>query len=173
MDASRVIKGGQRGVGEVIDPMDELTITRMIEACFEALPSAVVQTNFLLAKISDGEPVPMVAASSIAISILATSYSLQTLTYGRPLLYLTANAPALTFASYFARPPADADVDPNNRRKDPWAYGLIPDTNRWLAMVAMVLVSASAMVCHVTTYVLLRKISVLAPFLYWFCPMVL
>jgi hypothetical protein len=46
---------------------------------FEAIPAAIIQTNFVITRIVNGESVSRAAFGSIAISIMSVSYTVQTL----------------------------------------------------------------------------------------------
>ncbi|GMI41364.1 hypothetical protein TrCOL_g8199 [Triparma columacea] len=146
-DAVRVIRGEQEFY-ENISPEIEMLITKLLETFTEAIPGAVVQATFIVGRISDSEAVSFTSLSSLAMSIMATSFAMQSLTY-------------------------DLDVNPLNRREDPKTYGMIPDKNRILVLVLMMGISACTMASQIFNVILLRKMGFVVLVLYFVIPMLL
>ncbi|GMH50931.1 hypothetical protein TrRE_jg485, partial [Triparma retinervis] len=146
-DAFRVV-GGERESYERLEPASELMVTKMFETFTEAIPGAIVQATFIVGRVSDGEAVSFTSISSLAMSIMATSFAMQSLTY-------------------------DGDVNPENRREDPKAYGMIPDQNRILVFVLMMVISACTMASQIVNVILLRKMGFVVLVLYFVIPMLL
>ncbi|GMI32518.1 hypothetical protein TeGR_g2179 [Tetraparma gracilis] len=148
VDALRVIEGGEGEHYEAISPFMELVATKITEVFCEALPAAFIQADFIITRVGNGESVSIATFGSIAMSIMATAYALQTMTY-------------------------DLDVDPVRRRLDPKVYGFVPDKNRGLVLGLMISFSACTMTSQIFNAVLLSKIGGLALALYLVVPMVL
>jgi hypothetical protein len=100
VDALRVVQTSEKEHYEVWDPDQELMFTKGIEVnpppfnfllsqnanaitqtMLEALPAAFIQANFIITRISNGDPVSMAAFGSIATSVMAVSYTMQTIAY--------------------------------------------------------------------------------------------
>ena len=82
------------------------------------------------------------------MSIMATSFAMQSLTY-------------------------DGDVNPENRREDPKAYGMIPDQNRILVFVLMMVISTCTMASQIFNVILLSKMGFVVLVLYFVIPLLL
>ncbi|GMH64635.1 hypothetical protein TrRE_jg4402, partial [Triparma retinervis] len=146
-DAFRVV-GGEQEFYERLEPASEFLVTKMIETFTEAIPGAIVQAAFIVGRISDGEAVSSTSLSSLVMSIMATSFAMQSLKY-------------------------DGDVNPENRRLDPKSYGMIPDQNRILVFALMMGISACTMASQIFNVILLRKMGFLVLVLYFVIPMLL
>ncbi|GMI47876.1 hypothetical protein TrCOL_g4158 [Triparma columacea] len=146
-DAVRVV-GGEQDFYENFSPYDEMVITKLLETFTEAIPGAVVQATFIVERISNSEAISFTSLSSLAMSIMATSFAMQSLKY-------------------------DADVNPESRRRDPKTRGMIPDQNRILVFVLMMGISACTMASQIFNVILLRKMGFVVLVLYFVIPMLL
>jgi hypothetical protein len=50
-----------------------------LQTFFEALPAAFIQADFVITHVGNGESVSIATFGSIAMSIMATAYALQTI----------------------------------------------------------------------------------------------
>jgi hypothetical protein len=100
----------------------------------------------LVTSVAGGKEVTNAVFASIAMSILASSFSVQMLAY-------------------------DADVSPAARRFNPLVHGLVPDANGWVVLVTMVAASACTLASQLVNYSLLLAISGEAALLYWLVPL--
>ncbi|GMH76642.1 hypothetical protein TrLO_g9456 [Triparma laevis f. longispina] len=115
MDAHRVASGTEREPYQRLDPLAELTATKLAEMVAEAIPAAILQTYAFLNDGSGGTA----AVFSILISSSATAYMSSIISF-------------------------DFDCDPENRSSYGEFYGYVPDSSssRSLTFGAMMVYSA-------------------------------
>jgi hypothetical protein len=102
VDAYRVASGQKQQPGDPMDPLNMLTVGKVLEMVVEAIPALILQSAILIA-IADPS---MVAVVSIVFSCLAIAYTSTTIAY-------------------------DLETDPTKRRNNPDFYGyalLLPST---------------------------------------------
>ncbi|GMH50957.1 hypothetical protein TrRE_jg1755 [Triparma retinervis] len=146
-DAFRVV-GGEQEFYEKLNPYSEMLINKLFETFTEAIPSAAVQAAFIVGRISDGEAVSFTSISSLAMSIMATTFTVQSITY-------------------------DGDVNPEKRRVDPKMFGMIPDQNRILVFLLMMGISACTMASQIFNVIFLSKMGFVVLVLYFAIPVLL
>ncbi|GMI28919.1 hypothetical protein TeGR_g7534 [Tetraparma gracilis] len=102
IDAARVAAGNENDDGLAsVDPLQELTYSKMLEIVFESIPAAIIQTRAFLVNKEQSK----LAFVSIVISCLATGFGSATIWY-------------------------DFDTSPQKRRQKPRFAGATPDTSR-------------------------------------------
>jgi hypothetical protein len=94
VDAYRVASGEKQGPGDPVNPLNMLTLGKIMETVGEAIPALILQSAILMA-IADPS---MVAVVSIVFSCLAIAYTSTTIAY-------------------------DIETDPTRRRNNPEFYG--------------------------------------------------
>jgi hypothetical protein len=80
LDALRVLGSDEDHLAG-LSPTSELMATKLAETFSEAIPASVLQAVFMVSQVSKGEGVSLTAVTSIAMSIVATAYSMTALTY--------------------------------------------------------------------------------------------
>jgi hypothetical protein len=102
VDAYRVASGQKQQPGDPMDPLNMLTVGKVLEMVVEAIPALILQSAILIAIVDPS----MVAVVSIVFSCLAIAYTSTTIAY-------------------------DLETDPTKRRNNPDFYGyalLLPST---------------------------------------------
>ncbi|GMH64810.1 hypothetical protein TL16_g04049 [Triparma laevis f. inornata] len=118
VDASRVAMGAEKEKDTEMDPMTEMTLSKVTEMFAESIPGALIQTSATLSTLRSGEIVSTAAYLSLLSSLLTTGFVSATISY-------------------------DFDTDPKKRAAKPDFYGFVPDSSRRRALmfVTMVLMS--------------------------------
>jgi hypothetical protein len=132
VDAYRVTTGKKRQIGEVFDPMTEMTSMKVVEIFSEAIPGVIIQLMAILTATGDDKTVATEAWISLAVSALSTGFAGATISY-------------------------DWDTDPGKRERVPQFYGYVPSNaaKRSMAFVAMVLFSAGMLLTRCYSIVLM------------------
>ncbi|GMI00204.1 hypothetical protein TrST_g8614 [Triparma strigata] len=132
IDAHRVASGTEREPHQRLDPLAELTATKLAEMVAEAIPAAILQSY---AYLNDGSGGPA-AVASILISSCATAYMSSIISF-------------------------DFDCDPENRSSYSAFYGYVPDSSqsRSLTFGAMMIYSVCTNLCRVIGSALLSTYS--------------
>ena len=82
VDAYRVGAGKEKEEHQTVSPLAEMTLIKVVEVVFEAIPSSVIQ---IYAYITSDER-SFAAAISIIVSAAATAYTSAMVTYGKSQL---------------------------------------------------------------------------------------
>jgi hypothetical protein len=81
VDAYRVASGNEWPAHKVNPPDVELTVTKLSELTFEAIPGCIMQFYVLIKVLQDGEAVNKQAILSLVMSALSAGFSSATITY--------------------------------------------------------------------------------------------
>ena len=101
LDAKRVTSGLKIEEGQLVAPLEDMIVTKLIEMFAESIPGVVIQ---LAAIVDLGQATPG-AVTSLAVSALSTGFISATISY-------------------------DLDTDPKNRQTNPDFYGYIPNETK-------------------------------------------
>ena len=139
VDAYRVVNCAKIEEFQLVDPIMEMTIIKVIEMFAESIPGVIIQLSSIL---SDGKLSKPVVAS-LAISALTTGFISGTISY-------------------------DFDTDPLRRVENPDFYGYIPDDSRrrFIIFLSSILLSAVMLLVRAMTLVLISLISTTSAILF-------
>ncbi|GMI39745.1 hypothetical protein TeGR_g2870, partial [Tetraparma gracilis] len=149
VDAHRVVVGTERKKGQIFTCFNELVVCKYIEIFAEAIPGLILQAYSILAL----DEVSRWAVFSCVLSAVTTSMVTTATFYDVSLLL--ASTMDLTMPRGGGGPPLSSsprpltplimkyDVNPENRKSDPITYGLISNTGRTSAFLAMLFMSSA------------------------------
>jgi len=128
VDAYRVATSQKQMKGQVVDPVREMTVARIIELFAEAIPGVLIQ----LMAVATSKKVGIFSWVSLGFSAFTTGFVSATLSY-------------------------DWDTDPRNRAMQPKFYGFIPAqaAKRVIVFGSMMTISAGMLMIRAMTIVLL------------------
>jgi hypothetical protein len=143
VDAYRVAMGAEQEKDTDLDPMMEMTFSKVIELFAEGIPGIIIQLSAIVSTINSGESVTMTAYLSLAVSLLTTGFISATISY-------------------------DYDTDPQKRAFNPEFYGYVPDDGRRRAFLfaTMILLSATQVLIKATLIIVLASIGSWLPLYY-------
>ena len=130
MDAYRVFLGGEQDPLNMLSPLAEMTISKVGETVFEAIPSGLLQLKIFLTS----EKKTAAALLSLLMSAASTGYTSAVLSY-------------------------DFDTSVANRRVSPLLHGMVPDQGRGFVFFLMFMLSTLQMVSKVFSTALLLLVN--------------
>ncbi|GMI09905.1 hypothetical protein TrLO_g15291 [Triparma laevis f. longispina] len=135
-DAYRVVIGAKLEKDSFVNPMMELTATKLCEMFAESIPGIIIQASAIMTSLEAGAAVSSTVYTSIFLSVLTTGFIGATMSY-------------------------DFDTDPSRRSFNPEFYGYVSDATekRLLALVSMIGISASLVLMKSILVVSLGRIS--------------
>ncbi|GMH96227.1 hypothetical protein TrST_g8696 [Triparma strigata] len=135
-DAYKVGLGRKLEQGAELDPLTEMTFSKVIEMFTESIPSVMIQSSAILGSMKTGHGISMVAMFSLAISTLTTGFVSATISY-------------------------DFDTRPSNRVQRSEFYGYVNDSPvaRASAFTLLTLMSSCQVFLRSTLIVMLALIS--------------
>jgi hypothetical protein len=131
VDAFRVLRCVDDDPLLTMHPLMEMNICKGCEIAIEAIPSSVIQCAILLRSPTKSS----VAIFSLTMSVLSTAYTATSIFY-------------------------DIDTSLLHRQRNPTMWGAIPDTDRGIVFVTLILISAFQMAVKVLSCSLLAIISI-------------
>ena len=131
LDAFRVATGLKEEYGQIVSPMVEMTLMKIVELFAEAIPGVVIQL-MAIATTKKEDEISTSAIISLVVSILTAGFISATISY-------------------------DWDTNPVKRQQIPEYYGYVPAlaSKRTTVFVSMMLMSAGLLLIRCTTIVLL------------------
>ena len=129
VDAYRVASGKKQEPGQAVNPIIEMTCTRMIEMFAEGIPGTIIQ---LMAILTNDGTVAILAWVSLFTSLLSTGFISASISY-------------------------DFDTHPKKRKSDPTFYGYAPAraSKRTIVFISMVFFSSGMLLIRSFVVVLL------------------
>ncbi|GMH95781.1 hypothetical protein TL16_g13231 [Triparma laevis f. inornata] len=136
VDACRVASGAEKEKDTQIDPMLDMTFSKLIEIFTKSIPGIIIQTSAIISELNSGDPTSSMTYISLLVSSMTTGFVSATLSY-------------------------DYDTDPKKRAFNPEFYGYVPDDARKRAalFVTMTLMSADQVLIHGISVVILGSIA--------------
>ena len=142
-DAYKVAAGKEKEKDTYVDPMLELTGSKLAEMFAESIPGILIQTSAILSTSEAGREVTSTAYVSILLSILTTGYVSATLSY-------------------------DFDTDPQRRAFNPEFYGYVSDSalKRVFTLMSMMIISSSMVLMKSILFISLGRIATMLILVY-------